>query len=408
MEEKKKIKIVEANFYNIVSNEGRIEFDFSTNFNEGGEFSFYLQANRPINPSNEAIAAAFLSMCRQKFKIIYIDLEVEKYFVENIKGFTYNKAKITFKNIVENHISEKTTFQKDKYNNALNFSGGFDSLAVKYLLPEDTKLIAIKYGGRLERESDYFKKFEPYIIETNIRDNTDISKWGIFSPYDYNFFNLGSILFSEYLNLKYLFSGNVLEASASTINYNPKFIQNVGSLINLFHGNPSRLLTEVATTIILNHYNPKEILPSLESLAKKGERKYYRKQLLILLAKKRVGENLQDIDLAKPKSKTTFGTSFTEDFLAPYFIKHFGIEMSYLKDVPKEFIELSNSLNLSFYEKFNPNNLVEIPEHLRGYIFSKMAEAGVMPYDEKDWKEFRQIANFLNKYYPNIGHREAI
>lgn len=64
---------------------------------------------------------------------------------------------------------ESTDKEKERTGCILNFSGGFDSLAALYLMPEDTKLVAIDFGGWFEREKEFFKQFHPYTLKTNFR-----------------------------------------------------------------------------------------------------------------------------------------------------------------------------------------------------------------------------------------------
>lgn len=66
-----------------------------------------------------------------------------------------------------------------------------NSLAVLYLMPEDTKFVAIDFGGVFERERKFFERFHPYTLRTNFRQlKLDRNSW--------IFMGVGAILYADY------------------------------------------------------------------------------------------------------------------------------------------------------------------------------------------------------------------
>ena len=110
-------------------------------------------------------------------------------------------------------------------------------------------------------------------------------------------------------------------------------------------------------------------------------------------------------NILPPRVPSEWNNYFATDFLGIYFLKKLGADAirQYLINIPDEIIVLANKLSLSFYEKFNTNYLEQIPTDIRGTFLARMSEAGILPYNEIDWKEFRIVADCLAKYYPSVN-----
>ena len=65
-------------------------------------------------------------------------------------------------------------------------------------------------------------------------------------------------------------------------------------------------------------------------------------------------------------------------------------------EVPSSAVQLAERLDLTFYERLNTNFLWTIPIGYRGEYLRKLADAGVVPYDERDFDEFREVASLLS------------
>jgi len=379
-------------FENFKIEEGKIDFECNDKVN-GRERSFklYFHFNKPILPSNDAIVCALSTLFRRNYSKIYINLRMSSRILKNIENS--NKVEITCNGITRNQRETRNGY-------SLNFSGGFDSLACIYLLPEDTKLMSVDYDSKAinGREYEFFSLFnEVNIVKTNVRKFFRVSSL---------MNSISSLLYSNTHGIKTQFSGNVLCSGPNGFMKMDKEVAKVRAPNGIEHIQLTYGLTQVATTIIACHYAPEYISKSLDSCADVGSEKYYRKQLLVRLASQKLGKNIK-IDSDKPQEKIlSWGDiNVGVDFIGIYFLKKFGIDFinaTHMVNIPNEIIEITNTLSLSFYERYNTNRLYEIPKDIRGYFLSRLSDAGIIPYTEKDWKEFRIIANCLAKYYPGI------
>lgn len=381
-------------FLNFNIQEGNITFLVRDNLeNVEREFPSYLRLNRPVIPSETAIAAALFTLCRRNYAHIYVDLTVENTVCEK-----FSRACRTQINTKATFTAENKAFRiNHKPQFAINFSGGFDSMSALCLLPEDVYIMSIDFQEcDWLNERAFFSKFNPYIVETNLRG------YG-FRPY-IGSMGLASILYRDTLSIDCQLFGSIMESTTSTIQ--GALHDNVGPFwaYGLKSARFIRGLSEVATTLILVHYKPEIIRESLNSLSSVGTEKRYRKQVLVQLAAEILGQKVE-IDLVDPpETKMNFGAYFTSDFLSLYFVKKLGREAAHhhLRNIPEEAVALADELSFSFYEKYNPSFLPSVPQELRPYFMARLMEANIFPYDEKDWYEFRKVLEFLSQYHPKL------
>ena len=212
-------------------------------------------------------------------------------------------------------------------------------------MPNNTKLVAIDFGLGFEREENFFKNFNPYVLKTNVRKSLDAdhNSW--------EFMGIGAILYSNYLNAGYHVFGTIMEASKEN------FLPNFRLPISVFNApfcycglKEMRYingLTEIGTSIIASYYDENKIANSLISLSNPGTEKR-------------------------------------------------------MSEIPDEAVRISTELDLKFYERLNCsclNGTTLVNDKLRSDMIKKVMEAGVYPYTESDYDEYRQVANFLNKYH---------
>ncbi|WP_186312227.1 hypothetical protein, partial [Staphylococcus epidermidis] len=74
------------------------------------------------------------------------------------------------------------------------------------LLPADTKLVSLDFGGGFAREREFYQQFKPASIATNFRAEG-------FAENSWSFMGIGTILLRDYLDLGTLSFGAILEAS---------------------------------------------------------------------------------------------------------------------------------------------------------------------------------------------------
>ena len=348
--------------------------------------------------NNDAIACALATLCGQGYANVYLDIPITEKTKSELISFTRAEW-ITKGILLEDEQGE------EKKGIVLNFSGGYDSLAARALLPEDTQLVAMEFGGWFEREADFFKRFAPWTVKTNFRQlGFDRESW--------TFMGCGAMLVGKALNAKYNVFGNILEASDKHMSCSDTFISDDARLpfatagmqdVKVVMG-----LTEVGTAIIITHYYPEYVNESLKSLAAKGSEKLYRKQVLTEIVRNKFRRDMEPVEFDVPnadKVAMPFGKNLALDFLALYELKHVGVEtVSHtVKDIPQEAIDLAQRLTLRFYERAHPAYMQSIPEELRQGCVEKMHAAGVVEYDDQDWMEFQQVKRFLSRWHQGLA-----
>lgn len=390
-------------FNNIRITSGKIEISCESDdnaLNLNNDLIFELSDEILIDSNQLALALATLS--GQKYDTIYMDLTINQNILKDLENFTH--AKINTNNVINedyhNYLSEN--------NIMLGFSGGLDSLAA-YCLFKDSNLFnnvyltSLDLKGRFTREKEFFKRFKPYTVSSNfVEMKLNKNHW--------SFMFIPQIFYSKHLNSKYIVLSGVLEAGVYGLDEKFTLSPNTHSIpvsfLNLENLTFIQGLTEIATAKVVMQTRPELVDLSLKSLANPGEEKRYRKQLMIDLLSKKFNKRV----FYEPVSegmKLKWGEYFAIDFLGLYFIKNVGLEETskILQDIPKEAIEFANSLSLEFYEKYNNNFLIKLPEKYRLKYLQMLCEASILPYNSNDWKEYNAVAKFLSKYHENLRKR---
>ena len=380
--------------YDFKISKGKVEFVCEFDTKDGNNRSdIYFELENEIIPSNDAIALAVSTFAGTNYQELSIELEISKKTKENISNFT--KANVIAP------VGE-TEFLFEKRNSMiLNFSGGFDSLAALSLMPSDTKLVAVDFGGWFDREREFFEKFKPYTLKTNFRQlGLDKNSW--------TFMGVGAVLYAEALNAGYNVFGTILEATPMQFYREPVAAKSTDThpffdagLKDVRYTNG---LTEVGTAMVVSYYNPELAEESLKSLSSPKTEKRYRKEMLLDIVCEKYQRAVSFEKTEAPDRKVPFGKNFAVDFLCLYILKNRGMEAANgtVCDIPQEAVEFVEKHQLNFYERLNcefvsgstfPNNKA------RAEFMGKVSAAGILPYTENDYQEFRETAEFLNKYY---------
>ena len=350
-------------------------------------------------PSNDALACALATLCGKSYAEIDFDFPVSQEIVQRIKAFTC--AKINAPQ-AEHHVAVIDHANRN-CTTILNFSGGFDSLAAKALLPSSGKLVSMDFGGAFARETSYFTSYDPFICQTNFRAlRYDRESW--------TFMGVGAVLFAEELDAGYNAFGTILEATPYQLRADPPAARNREvapfSFVGLKNVCLTNGITEVGTCMMVTKFFPHEINASLQSLAAAGSEKQYRKVLLTkAVLEKFPRESCDPLDefmMPKAAQAISFGKSFALDFLALYELKHFPLDVVSVTvcNIPQTAIDLVRQLKLTFYERYNTNFLSMVPLEWRADYLSALLSADIIPYDEQDWDEFSRVRKFLGQFYP--------
>lgn len=252
------------------------------------------------------------------------------------------------------------------------------------------RLVSIEFGGNFKRESDFFAKFNPFIVKTNFRQLPFFKK---LESKNWQFMGVGTILFCELLKAKYFIFGSILEADPNlnvTVGTKVKPFDVLGlNSINLTRG-----MTELTTTkIACNFQNISTIQDSLNSLSVPGSYKRFRKDLLVYLFNPTININ---------RISYEFGKDYTFDFLLLYILKIRGIAFGrqFVKNLPPEIVELVNNLNLRFYERVHPCSLVGFPTaSFMKYYIEKIMSNNILFYEPRDFQELSKVRKVLAEIY---------
>jgi hypothetical protein len=354
--------------------------------------TIFFKLSPAIKPREDLIALALSTLCAKKYSSIHYDINVSEAILFAISKFT--DADVTASFSVDNGFQRKR-----RSTVTLNFSGGFDSLAAKCVMPDHTNLVSMDFGGRFSRERAFFENFDTCIVSTNLLE----------TPLRYNSWSMmgiASILFSDYLATDFQTFGSILEAGPNNFSDQPVAARNISFPPFLAAGMENAPyvlgLTEVGTLKVIGHYDPDLIAPSLESLATPGEEKRFRKQVLSLITSEKISKDFNLNIIQRPSQPHfKFGQSFAVDFLAIYVIKNAGVDIAShtVREIPDEVVKLASRLSLTFYERLNTNFVNHFPKNLVGGLLSKLGDAGIVPYTASDWNEFYQVREVLSHYY---------
>lgn len=162
---------------------------------ERGEFELWYEFDREIYTTPSLVALAISPLCGTVFDHIAFDFEITPDVFDCIKSFT--RADVS----VPACTTVVTSLNPNRKGVILSFSGGFDSIAAKELMPDDTHLVSLDLGGWFKREASYFKKFNTITVTTNIRQVPD--QLTALARNNWLFMASGALLCSYHLNAKF-------------------------------------------------------------------------------------------------------------------------------------------------------------------------------------------------------------
>ena len=367
---------------------------------------------------NDTIACTLTLLCGERYDEIELGLPVSEEVLEDLRVFT--KARLItppaegaaaslrrLRNRVTGQWSDiwyEPGEEREPKRVLLNFSGGFDSLALYALLPrERVDLVSVDFGGWFQREADFFRSFNPYTLSTNFR------MLG-YARDSWKYMGAGAMLYSRLLAGDHAWQafGSMMEEVTSSFRdhisltmYDPP-----NSTLGLNSLPLAQGITEVGAAIVVSCYFPEVIDRSLTSLGLDGSEKHYRKQVLVDIVNERFhrGLTLEPYVLPEEKFRVPFGSDLVLDFLGLYELKHRGAEVvgGILTDIPEEALRLAEELSLAFYEKYSPRYLEYVPDDIRLYYLERLNEAGMSLWNEKDMAEYFQIRDFLSAWHPGV------
>jgi hypothetical protein len=277
---------------------------------------------------------------------------------------------------------------------ALNFSGGFDSLAALHLAPDAVRTVAVDFGKHFTRERKFFETLNPdRICATDFREKG-------YDRHDWLFMGAVSLLFADYLDLDSIAFGTIFEATTYNYRLKPAGPVRIPLLesLGLHDATYTRGLTEFATAMIVDAYSPELIEPSIRSLASEGTEKSLRKRLLVDAVRHRNGGPAPDFDrYVYPRNKSVFGKSYAIDFLGLIFTKLYGSQAvsRWIDGLPPDIDHKLACIDVEWVFRLNPHFHAQMPDRLRESILARLSGAGVHDFREQDWAGYLEIRRKL-------------
>ena len=365
---------------------GRLKGDRLTfHVSEGGRREqVYFTVPSGFHAHNDSVAACLATLAGKRYKLIHFQFPISERCRAEIAR--RHGAVVTARGY---SIPERMPGE----NVALSFSGGLDSLGAYQLAPDHLIRIAVAFGGRWAPEERFFTSLSPEVIcRTNLRARPDRN--------DSTFMGAVALLYADFLGIGGIGFGEVFETRAWNYLLKPKRGRQKGfSAAGVVNATLSRGLTQLGTARLARFYTSEDtVRAAIASSAAPGTEKLFRKRLIVDTVAYLYGGPRPDLDrYVFPNKRLRFGDRFSIDFMTLYFAKLYGLEtvsrwMDGLGRIDKD--ALANA-DLSWYLKYNPIFLEEIPLHLRDAARQRMTGAGIGSFEESDWEHYRAVRSFL-------------
>lgn len=365
-----------------VSGDGWVRCNVSRETTE----EFRIQLPYSFNPSHDLIAATYASLCGQAFDEVEIDLPIGPNFANNLQANL--KAKLV-------HRKGTDVRRKPGKGRGLNFSGGFDSLAARELLP-DCHLISLDFGGKFIRERLFFERFHPLTFRTNM---TSLK----LNSYSWQFMGIGSILLRDELQLGTYSFGSILAGSLPRL-FSHALDQSsagipVANALGMRLENPVAGVTEIGALQIVAKNQPALLVDALLSVALPNEDKFQRKYQMVEAVSTELAIPTRLPEVPNRSTNIKWGASFATDLSSLYVAKVMGadyVSHSYDGGVPEQALEALNNIDLSFMRRVNPQAYKGVEPRILGNWYNMLAINGITPYERKDWFEAAKTMKLLN------------
>lgn len=321
----------------------------------------------------DLLAAGLATLCGTVFDRVEMDLPLGPDTADVLRGATRSDFA---------HRPGRDIVRRPGRRHALNFSGGFDSLAARATLPE-VELISLDFGGRFARERPLFERFSPHIIKTNLVDlKLNRNGWW--------FMGIGSVLMRDQLDLGVQSFGLILGGSLPRLVKAPlrQSSQVFPPAPFLRTVNPISGITEVGAMMIAARTHPDILTEILASVAHPGDLKHHRKSLMLEAVASRSGLSLEAPVEHLPTHLPTWGAQFADDLSSIYVAKVLGADRvvnAYAGGIPEGALKLIERTDVEFFERFNPHALAGAALHEDAALASRLISAGLVPYGRSDW-----------------------
>jgi hypothetical protein len=345
-------------------------------YRDGQESEFYIRLPYSFQPQSDLVAATFVTIVGNFFEQIHLDLPVGPELRRRMENWTGSRV------VTRPGVDYR---RKPTGGSALNFSGGFDSLAADVLKP-NAHLISLDFGGRFSRERKFYERFDPLIIETNLVD------LGL-NRYSWTFMGIGSLLMRDELNIGSYSFGSIMAETAHRLSVRPMNQQTSGLPLAEHFGmrvaNPVAGLSEIAAMKLVAQTRPGQLIDILNSVALPQEEKFLRKYQMLTTVLHELGLNVHlPSDLPQRPRGMEWGLSRASDLSSLYTMTVLGTDAVlalYPGGVPTRFVEFAQQGNMNFMNRINPHAYAGTDPHELAQWYKKLIEHGIYPFERADW-----------------------
>lgn len=354
------------------------------------------EAPRSVSFGTDLIAHSLSTVAAEHHAEVHFDFPVSAACLRRIRPFTHCLPTAAA-------IAEEERWTRNEAGVTLSFSGGFDSLAALALMPADTSLVSIDFGGDFARERRSFRNFDPIVVGTNIAETSLRSA-------SWSFMGIGAILTAKTTRSRYLTFGSILDQAPQSFFKPSPFLNNrtfppfaACGFVNA----PYVIgVTELGTAKIIAQAFPEKARDSLMSLASPGSEKFARKGLLLKHFDGINGVSLNMPEIGFPDTPPyQFGQLMGGDTLSSWFIKHYGIETAarMISGIPERANELARTRSLRFLEGHNQDFYRDFPPMLKPGLEAALRRYGLDPYDDEDRANFDAVGDMIAQHRPIRG-----
>jgi hypothetical protein len=286
---------------------------------------------------------------------------------------------------------------------ALNFSGGFDSVALWCILRRqlrvDFRVITSDYGGRFAHERRSFAGFQRDVTcATNLRER-GFDQHGRFNA-------AAPLLYADYLDLAGLASGHayrqfVTDSDDFKLGEQPQFVARgdaylAGGLQEL------HLCRGVFTTGMLSivmQALPERLQAAMHGSATLQSEKGLGKALILKDLHQRAGLPepawLSDLQLPARRAAPPAPEQLTLRSLIA--AKRFGLDtaMRLVPGLDAFDLTFLDDISFEMLGRHNPHYVPYMPDDLRAGLLAAYAHYGIAAFEESDWRELEAVNAFL-------------
>jgi len=354
-------------------------------------FEFTATAQTPVQLTNDSIAVIIAAMVLDKYKHINYQFAISATALSEIEKLTL--AAVTVPEVLAE------TSPAPRSGGALNFSGGLDSTAAQLLCPG---LQPVKVRRQAALSDPNITAPDGAEAPGLLTVTTNASEF-VFAHYPVGYYNLAALMLADTAGIGHVVDGRIMTDDPYLFGFLDGFYPKVLPLPDEVRGvkilYPFVGLTKAGIYKIIHALSPDKLQPASAAsgfITHNVPLEAMRNTLKMLLRKAIAGE-LIPVDVIAPVNWEAAKNGGSIVFYAMYILKRLGRTAASLliDDIPEEVVQLATSLNLNFYERYDPRALKNIPEEFADYLLSRFEAAGIELYDEVDYAERAQVLGLI-------------